>query len=187
MPQYGITGRMSLAPSMRTSSVRPRARPPSAAITLAPAPSVAERVDDQAEPAEEQDLRQRLAVGRPAGELLGQGEREDEGRQRGPPRPGEPGGQAAEGQHRARAENRAPSPPPRSRRRSRTPPARIIGSPAMNCGTTVFADLVVGEAGEREPVMGAAERRACPAGSAVSRAGRSSSRTGCRTPGRGSR
>ena len=33
MPQYGITGRMSLAPSMRTSSVRPRARPPSAAIT----------------------------------------------------------------------------------------------------------------------------------------------------------
>ena len=41
IPQYGITGRMSLAPSMRTSRVRPSARPPSAARTRAALPSAA--------------------------------------------------------------------------------------------------------------------------------------------------
>ena len=106
-------------------------------MTLVPIPSVPKRVDDQAEPAEEQDLRHRLAVGRPAGELLRQGEREHQGRQRRPPRPDEPGGQAAEGEHRAAPRAAAPSPAPPATPPVQKPAARTIGSPAMNCGTTV--------------------------------------------------
>ena len=105
-------------------------------MTRAAGPVPVEGVDDQAESAEEQDLRHRLAVGGPAGELLRQGQGEDEGGERSPARPDEPGGQAAEGEHPARPEHRAAS------SAAVTPPAqnagaRIIGSPAMNCGTMV--------------------------------------------------
>jgi hypothetical protein len=47
IPQYGITGRMSLAPSMRTSSV---GRAPAAERGDHPCATALERVDDQAQP-----------------------------------------------------------------------------------------------------------------------------------------
>jgi hypothetical protein len=115
-----------------------------------------ERVDDQAEPAEEQDLRERLAVGRPAGELLRQRDREHEGRERGPPWPDQPSSQPAEGQHCARADDGAhghrrrhpagPEPRGQDHRQSRH-------ELRHDCA----AALVEGETLEREHVAGAAE------------------------------
>ena len=117
-----------------------------------------QRVDDQAQPAEEQDLRQRLAVGRPAGELLGQGEREDEGGQRRPPRPGEPGGQAAEGEHRAGPEQRRHA--GRHAHPAGPEPGRHDHRQARHeLRHHAPADLVEGEAVEVEQLVGAAERR----------------------------
>jgi hypothetical protein len=119
-----------------------------------------QRVDDEAEPAEEQDLRQRLAVVRPARELLRQRDRQDQCRQRRPPRPGEPGGQPAEGEHRAGPEHR------RHRDRgSHTPDPETGREDHRQAGHELrhnaVADLVEGGAAEVEQVMGAAECRAC--------------------------
>ena len=125
-----------------------------------------QRVDDQAQPAQEQDLRQRLAVGRPAGELLGQGEREDQSRQRRPSRPGEPGGQPAEGEHRAGPEQR------RHQDRRAHPAGPEPGrhdhrQPGHELRHHAVADLVEGDAVEVEQAGGVPPNaaRACGIGS----------------------
>jgi len=122
-------------------------------------PAGRQRVDDQAEPAKEQDLRQRLAEGRPAGVLLRQGEGEDQSRQWCPPWPDQPGGQAAEREHRGRPEHRCdqdrrahPADPETGRENHRQP-----GHELRHDAPT---DLVVRGAGKNERVVEAAERRA---------------------------
>ena len=64
---------------------------------------VAEGVEDQAKPSDEQDLRKRLAVGRTAGELHGKRDRDGQRRQRCPPRPEQTGCEPSEGQYSQRA------------------------------------------------------------------------------------
>ena len=124
---------MSLTPSMRTSRVRPSARPPSAAMTLAPAPPSSESMMRQSPP------RNRICA---SGSLNVDRLVYCSGRQIART-------SAASGAHRGPA-SRAASPPKVSTAQAPstgasataapTPPiqkpaARTIGSPAMNCGT----------------------------------------------------
>ena len=112
-PRNGTAGRISLSPSMRTRMVSPRASPASAASTLSwPGQSVScrvpvddERVGQQAQAAEQQDLGQRLAERAAAGVLLGQAQRQHGRRGRRPAGAGQPPGQAAEREHRAAADH----------------------------------------------------------------------------------
>ena len=175
-------GQRRSAPVRAASPVRP----PRTGVRGAPVGTL--RVDPQRQAAQEQQLGQRLAVGRPAGELLGQR------------------------QGRVPARREAPSPGPTSRPmsppRTRTPqlpsrtpaaprrPARpctqtaaapsVIGRPADELRHDRAADLVERGAGESRSAARAAEGREPAAGSAATRAARSRPRTACRTPGRAS-
>ena len=71
-----------------------------------PAAEHAERVDEHAQPAEQQHLDQGLAERRPRHVDLGQRDREDQRPDRRPPPPGQAAHDSAERQHRAAAEHR---------------------------------------------------------------------------------
>ena len=89
-------GSRSASASMRTASVSPSTRRPAATTRLSRAPGVPE----QAQPAEEQQLGQRLAVRGPHRVRLGVGQRQRGRRERCSPRPDGAGHERREGEQR---------------------------------------------------------------------------------------
>ena len=99
----GTSRARSRTASMRTSSPSPTSRPASPASQRCGA---GDRVEQQAQRGEHEQLRQRLAVGRAERQHHRQRQRERERGDRGPARADQPGGQAAEREQRAAADER---------------------------------------------------------------------------------